>query len=385
MSAPHPVWRFAFRVALFVPLMLLMAAVSWHYDPGYLFRRAGEKPLRRVAQLLLSGHAVTLSDWNIDERLVMRYYVEQMWPWQAPDVLVIGSSRAMRISSSGFRGHTFFNAGVSGASLEDDIAITQLFVERGFVPHTVILGLDPWLVNRNNLQPRWVTLSEEYNRGVRRITKHSRVQAWEAPLATMKQLELVSPAYFQASLMLATRLAPESGATKNASVTVAIADENSTETIRYSDGSVRDAARRLSKSVAAVRAEAVGYAAEQPAYSLGSFTAIDPALSSLFEQYVDDLLARGVTPVFFLPPYHPATYELLVANPKYRILTEVENYFRHVAASRGIAVYCSYDPARCQLVEGDFFDGMHTRRETAETIFFALRERLKARGIPSSH
>src|SRR5450759_77902 len=113
MSAPHPVWRFAFRVALFVPLMLLMAAVSWHYDPGYLFRRAGEKPLRRVAQLLLSGHAVTLSDWNIDERLVMRYYVEQMWPWQAPDVLVIGSSRAMRISSSVFRGHTFFNAGVS--------------------------------------------------------------------------------------------------------------------------------------------------------------------------------------------------------------------------------------------------------------------------------
>ena len=138
--------------------------------------------------------------------------------------------------------------------------------------------------------------------------------------------------------------------------------------IRFADGSKRDSSAATNRTVAAVREQALADAAETRRFSLGVY-AIDPELSSLFERNVDDLLAHGVTPVFFLPPSHPVTYRAITANPNYRIITNIEGYCRRVAASRGIPVICSYDPERCHLGEADFFDGMHRRRESTAKIF----------------
>jgi hypothetical protein len=78
----------------------------------------------------------------------------------------------MQIVRPGFAGDantTFFNHGVSGATIEDDIAILELYLENGPAPRTIIIDVDPWILNANNRQMSWMTLKGEYENGTRRI------------------------------------------------------------------------------------------------------------------------------------------------------------------------------------------------------------------------
>ena len=84
---------------------------------------------------------------------------------------------------------------------------------------------------------------------------------------------------------------------------------------------------------------------------------------------MDLILQDGVEVVFFLSPYHPLVYRHLVHSEEYRIVTDVEGYFRSVAAKKGIRIIGSYDPARIGLTESDFYDGMHPKPEAVRRLF----------------
>ena len=66
--------------------------------------------------------------------------------------------------SKDFFNNQLLNLSVSGASIEDQIAITEMAIEK-FQPQTIILGADPWLFNETQFKPysdRWKTISDEY-------------------------------------------------------------------------------------------------------------------------------------------------------------------------------------------------------------------------------
>lgn len=366
----RPVLRLMGRLLLFAPIPALMAITSWKVDPAYLFGRAHLVPAEQVANAWLSGRHVILSAWSLDERLVMRYYVNRLWPWQAPDVLVMGSSRVMKVGAALFPGRSFFNSSVSGASMEDHVGIFQLFRERGLKPRTMVLGLDPWLLNRNNRQPRWVTLEPEYRRGRERLLGRRGLSATMlSGIPTAKTFELFSPAYFQAAISIVFGFSGRP-AIADGELTVLVTDQtNVDQQIRYTDGSIEDSSYVRGLSDDYVRGQAIAGANSSPPYSLGDFLNFDPDLTQLFERYVIDLRAIGVVPVFYLPPYHPAGYQRLIEQPKFRIIMDAENYFRRFAASHGIEVYGSYDPAPCGLNESDFSDMMHTKRRAMTQAF----------------
>lgn len=372
-SAARPLVRLVRQLLLFVPVAALMALISWTVDPAYIFGRARLVPAGQVANAWLAGRHVILGNWNLDERLVMRYYARRLWPWQAPSVLVIGSSRAMKLHRSQFADRSFFNTSVSGASLEDHLAIYELFRERGLKPRTVVLGVDPWLLNRHNRQPRWVTLEPEYRRASERLLgRRSISSALLAGVPTTKALELFSPAYFQASLSVAFGLSQRPTIT-DGEMTVPVTDRTAVdEQIHYADGSIEDSEKVRHLTREYVREDAIAVATSERPYSLGDFTRLDPDLMGLFERFVFDLQGSGITTVFYLPPYHPAAYQRLIEQPKFRILLDVEDYFRRFAAARGIVVHGSYDPVPCGLDESDFTDSMHTTRRAIEKAFPCL-------------
>lgn len=53
------------------------------------------------------------------------------------------------------------NLSVSGATIEDQIAITEMALEK-FNPRTIYLAADPWLFNAVNGQKRWRSIKSEY-------------------------------------------------------------------------------------------------------------------------------------------------------------------------------------------------------------------------------
>ena len=67
--------------------------------------------------------------------------------------------------------------------------------------------------------------------------------------------------------------------------------------------------------------------------------------------------------MFLLVPYHPYVYEYLSNSNEYKIVLNVESYFRAVSAKNNIPLFGSYNPKTCGLDEKDFYDEMHLKRE----------------------
>ena len=63
------------------------------------------------------------------------------------DVLILGSSRALQISSEWFQPRSMFNAAVLSGDMDDMISIFQLCLEAGKTPRVVVLELNPALTN----------------------------------------------------------------------------------------------------------------------------------------------------------------------------------------------------------------------------------------------
>ena len=71
----------------------------------------------------------------------------------------------------------------------------------------------------------------------------------------------------------------------------------------------------------------------------------------------------------FLAPYHPMVFDYLSTSGDYRIVLEVEDYFRSIAQEKDIPLIGSYDPKALNLSEVDFYDGMHPKTEAIHQIF----------------
>ncbi len=142
----------------FVPLLVLIVAVNFMVDPAHLFDRHHAYE-RGLAQLLAERVNVE-NVQNYDHRLVQRYYVEQLS--RRPEIISIGSSRSYQIRNEFFPGRFFFNNSVSQASLEDYVAIYGMYDGRSLRPATIVLGLDPWILNGHRNLTNWQSVEFEY-------------------------------------------------------------------------------------------------------------------------------------------------------------------------------------------------------------------------------
>ena len=122
---------------------------------------------------------------------------------KSPDLAVIGSSRSLLINSDHFPGQYLINSSVNGASVQDHIALYQMYKSAGILPKKVIPVRGPWIFNRNNKQDRWQRLSYEFKRFFNPREPHPKPGFWESfslEYYRSKLEALLSPSYFQHSL-----------------------------------------------------------------------------------------------------------------------------------------------------------------------------------------
>lgn len=219
-------------------LLAIVAAVSYRYDPANLFGNLAYEA--EVARLLAHGRNVA-NVTHHDERLLQKFYVQELD--RANDVVVLGSSRSMQVGRRLFPGLRFFNHSVSGATIEDIYAIFELYRERDLVPRQVVLGIDPWIFNRNHFQFRWKSLENEYRKSLRHGSAQKSLTLEESHPQANRYLQLINVEYFLAALAVA-RL-PERNYYPTDSVELDV-------DIRLSDGSVSYNREYPSRSSAAV-------------------------------------------------------------------------------------------------------------------------------------
>ena len=172
-----------------LPIILALVTVNYFGDAANLFNTGYEG---KMADIVIGDSCVTNIS-NYDERVFQHELITRMK--NIPNTVVIGSSRTMLITTDYFPSQTLFNNSVSGASIEDLIAIYQMYKERNYFPKTIIIGIDPWTFNENNSQSRWKSVESYY------LQFHDRtLSTFIANNQFQKYEQLFSLSYFQPSI-----------------------------------------------------------------------------------------------------------------------------------------------------------------------------------------
>jgi hypothetical protein len=343
--------KFFFKFIYLTPILLIIISVNYIGDAANLFSINFEKD---VAKILLDGYHVA-NLYNYDERLLQKHLIEQQK--SVPDIIVLGSSRVMTIGTKYFS-KSFRNHSVSGASLEDDLAIIALYEKKGILPKEIILGLDPWLLNNFHSQNRWEVLREEYSNMLKNIKLSDNLSYSATSATSNKYIQLLSLSYFQTSFKnigRGTSYYPSKNKTNN-------------ETTKLADGSISyDTAYRkpLSEKLKQI---GNGYIIEKPIYSLENFTQLSEKYQITLEKFITYLQKKNIKIIFFLAPYEPNFFDYLIKNSDYTMVEESEKYFRNLADKYQIKVLGSLNPKKYELNANYFFDYMHINDKATEII-----------------
>lgn len=328
-------------------LLSTIVLVNLTGDAANLFSESFELAL---ARLLIDGHRVK-NVQNLDERMLQKNIINLRSG--VPDVLILGSSRGMLIGSK-YSKKSLFNHCVSGCSVEDLIAIFQILKKSGQIPKKIVINADPWLFNKNNRQNCWKSIQTDF------------FDFWgktSSDFFATKYLQLLSPSYFQASLlMLFKRITSQNETTPEA---LQENDDPGNFLIRLPDGTIQYDHKFRSANLETIKERIASYKAG-PVYSLENYNSLSKYHIELFESLINHMQKSGIELEFLLVPYPETVFQVL--QTRIPAVLEFENYIRRVAEERNIKLTGSFYPRLVNVEDSDFYDGMHLNEDGVEKL-----------------
>jgi hypothetical protein len=340
---------FLFKLAILTcPVLLALVFVNYFGDAARLFDDDYENNL---IELLNEGHFVT-NIGNYDERLFQKAIIDSHK--DIIDIAIIGSSRTMLISSDHFPSNSVYNNSVSGASIEDILAIYQLYKDSDLLPKKIVLGIDPWTFNENSNQFRWKSLENSY----RRFHDSSAV-AEQSNNLDFKLKELFSLSYFQSSFNQIPRFI------LGRSKPVATYERYNRHNTELIDGSIAYGIAYRNASPEEIQEKIIAYI-NGSIYGLENFHTISSRIWNELELLVSDMSAKDIEVEFFLAPYPPIVFDQV--KELYPIVLDVEERVRQFATLNNIKLYGSFSPKPLEMDDSFFYDGMHCKEEGIRKI-----------------
>ncbi|MGI6723819.1 MAG: hypothetical protein ACOX39_05525 [Arcobacteraceae bacterium] len=190
-------WIYGFFISCF-GIFILVGSFNYKIDSLGILK---DSTLDNVTKDLADGNIIAgLS--NIDERIFRKKQIKYLK--NDVEFIAIGSSRTMQLRKNMFLDdgiNNFQNYSVSGASLEDYIALIQVHKNKfGKLPKNIILGLDAWIFNQNNGQTRYLSLVEEYNEFISILNNSSKQKINNDTSTRNNFLYFISIEYFKKNL-----------------------------------------------------------------------------------------------------------------------------------------------------------------------------------------
>ncbi len=321
----------------------------------------GDLEMRAVADMILSGTNITgYEQLNARERDIIQIMASNIEP--KPGTISLGSSRILQLTKEAARSDSFFNFGVTGGDVADVMGIFYYFEKIDAMPETVIIGLDPWHFRNDTMDFRsdkalyteFLNDRLGYNIIYEEVDDSSSFEA------------LYSPQYFQDNITFTTR--DESGV--NGPIPVVGDLYNQTTEVKCADGSLLYDVNFRSRTAEERLPDAL-YQTENLLY-MTDYPEMDTELLDQFDKFFAYANELGVTIKIVLPPYHPATYDGVVAinaqDPtRYGGFFQTEPAIRELCAKHGISVYGSYNPHAIEgITAANFYDGIHCDTDALE-------------------
>ncbi|MCF6365162.1 MAG: hypothetical protein L3J35_03075 [Bacteroidales bacterium] len=325
-------------------ILVILTSVNYWGDGAMLFHGNYEK---KIASILSEGmNATNIS--NYDDRILQKEIINNIH--YKPDIVIIGSSRTMLLNSKLFPNKVVINNSVTGASIEDIIAIYQMYKTQEVLPDRIIIGIDPWLLNANNGQKRWLSLKKEF---------YSFTGYKDNQLIDNRLSQLFSFSYFQASFRNLPNII------RGKSAPVATNNELNDTNTKLTDGSLVYGKDYREASSVEIENKVKKFISGN-IYSIENFNNISGEIWSNFNLLCKDILKNNIELNFFLTPYHPLVYKKV--KESYPKVTETENKIRKYAAENKITLFGSFNPSILHIKKDGFYDGMHCKEFAIKKI-----------------
>lgn len=379
----------ALKLLVLVGLSLsLVVYTNYTVDPGNVFSVIKENPIElQAAPLILAGNNVDGMGDNYNERLLKRSCVNNMT--EPFDTIVMGSSRAAMLTSEMLGSDNMFNLFVTGATLEDMLGFYGLLYEKDLLPNTLVLVMDPWMLNDNYFNYRFSpALGDTYYRFVTQRLGYEadpalensvgswylqsasenvpeRVPLWD--LDSQSLLNLIDIPYFQASLQ---RYFSGEWAVHDVTVTT---DYYGTDGLLRSDGSY---------SYPEAYRDASAYVVLQRAYAtLGTVTGFEDYYElegtnlQMFQDFLRIAAQDGVEVQLLLEPLSPILYDYIKSESgRYEIFFEVEPLLYEIAENFGLFISGTFNPHTLGLEMDSFYDAYHVIPKALSELVLPFRE-----------
>ncbi len=347
------------RAVLFViPLLLFIGWVNWYVDSYALLRVTYDGI---AAQMAAGKNVEGLEESDYNDRNLLAARLSGME--EAPQVMVLGSSRVYTFDHTMFGTDSFYNAGLSEATIYDILAVSGILFKQDKLPETVVIGVDAFLFNKSHDNEKWKELEGYANYMSLAIDGKLSPELTHPRKDTGRDWKkTLSLDYFRYNVTLL----PEG---KRFAVSYT-EDWETDDYLKRSDGSVsyqRELREVNPADVEEMTRQAMG---EHVVYRMTDYEKIDEQHFEYFSWLIDDLQQAGVEVILYLPPYSPMMYNYIESEETFQITLEVEEKVKALAARKGIALYGSYDPAGCGLTMADLYDVYHVKAEkTADTYY----------------
>lgn len=322
------------------PILIALIFVNYFGDAARLFDEGYEKSM---AEIITAGKYVT-NITNYDERVFQKEVITRLN--KSPEIVVLGTSRTMLINAEMLKNTNSFNSSVSSASIEDIIALYQLYKDNNKLPQKIIIEIHAWTFNENPNHKRWQSIASYYYKF------HEVENEVNRPL--FKYKELISFSYFQNSL----KKLPDFLSGQNMPVaTKKMYNDSST---KLTDGSLV-----YSKSYRQVTAieveEKVNNYLIGNSYDGESYRQMSAKIWEEFNQLINDIKENNIKIEFFLSPYHPTVYKTF--KNEYPVVLETEAKIKKLAKTNNIKLYGAFDPDICKMDSTFFYDGLHCKEK----------------------
>jgi hypothetical protein len=333
-------------MAATMSLLLSIAIFNYSMDPLSVFSESANKSSEYKLAKLLTEHANIIST-NMDERKFIKARVNLEPVEFNPNIIIVGSSRVMQIGNH-ILNKNIFNLGVSGATIEDEVAILDIATKK-FNPNILSIGVDPWIFNEASGQTRWQTLSKEYEQALSNLD----IDSNDKNITKKKNYEqLIGYAYTKESFSYFYKK---------------FISRNKNEIIEYIDSDQpladkdiirRDGSRVYNLKYATQNEDLIirdsktwiNYSMESYYYS-DKREEIFEAILEKYNQHYEIIL--------FKTPYHPSAYKAFIEN--YSILLEIENKLKSIAKEKNVRIIGSYNPDDVGCLGSEFYDGAHPK------------------------
>ena len=354
--------------------LIVVATTNYIVNPGKIYppllifdSYSKLSPKQIVNKLVQSDHGIIVKNdaWNerdLKHALALR-------PTTAKCV-VFGSSHIIQISSfrqeKSLSGNcpSLINLGVSGASLEDYLALSEAILRNEKPPTVIVFGIDPWSLNFNR-DSRWIRYKQDFFNMQAKLEVEYSGNNYSSSLGLLRNL--INREYFMRSLqlILSERLSIEDVQEFDYQIglddPVLLPDGS----LIYSGKYMRNALASKISGVHDFRIRGTRWVTEKAA--------------ELLIRLVNHLKQQGFKVIFVLTPYHPAVWSI-TEQPGVSGMRMVESKVHKIARSTGTQVIGSYNPRKIGCTADEFLDAMHgkvtclTKLERASVSYRSPKE-----------